>query len=75
MSLAERLTEARKPTKPRFEQWVDELPEQDRDALIQAATDPDLSNRAILDAVRAEGFPVSKDTISVWRKKHGYEPR
>lgn len=72
MSLVERLNAARTPRKPRFEQWIDSLPDDEREALIAAATDPDLSNNAIAEAVRAEGCPVNKDTISVWRKSHGF---
>lgn len=70
MSLSERLEKARKSVKPKFEQWIDTLDEADREALEAAAVDPTVSIRAIVDAVRAEGYPVHKDTISAWRKAH-----
>lgn len=72
MSLAERLNAAKKPLKPKFEQWIDTLSEADRKALIAAAVDPGLSNNAIVDAIRAEGYSANKDTVSAWRKSHGF---
>lgn len=72
VSLAERLTASKKPMKTKFEQWIDTLPESDRKALEAAALDPELSNNAIVEAVRAEGYSVNKDTIAAWRKAHGF---
>lgn len=72
MGLADRLTAAKKPLKPKFEQWIDGLPEGDRKALEAAAVDPELSNNAIVEAVRAEGYSANKDTIAGWRKAHGF---
>lgn len=72
MSLAERLEAAKKPLKSKFEAWIDGLPEVDREALEAAAVDPQLSNQAILAEVRAEGYSANKDTISAWRKSHGF---
>ena len=70
MSISERLAEARRPVKPKFEQWIDTLDEADREALEAAAVDPALSIRAIVEAVHAEGCAVSRDTVSAWRKAH-----
>lgn len=70
MSISERLEQARKPLKPKFEQWIDTLDPVDREALEAAAVDPSLSIRAIVEAVRAEGYAVHKDTVSAWRKAH-----
>lgn len=73
MSLRDRLESAKKPLKPAFEQWIDTaLSDADREALIEAATDPELSNMAIVEAVRGEGYSANKDTISRWRKSHGF---
>ena len=72
MSLAERLNDARKPVKPKFEQWIDTLDKTDRDALFAAAVDQTLTNVAILDAIAAEGYSANKDTISKFRKSLGY---
>lgn len=71
MSLAARLEAARQPVKPKFEQWIERLPADDRAALIAAAADPELTNAAIVDAVRAEGGVVGKDAVAAWRKSHG----
>lgn len=72
MSLAERLNEAKKPLRPRFEVWIDGLPKVDREALMASATDPNISTQAIIEAVRAEGCLTSKQTVTAWRKSHGY---
>ena len=72
MSLADRLEAARKPVKPKFEQWIEGLDKADQEALAKAAVDPELSNAAISDVVRAEGYAANKDTISKWRRAHGY---
>jgi hypothetical protein len=72
MSLAERLNAAKKPSKSAFEQWIDTLSEADQEALIAAAKDPELSNAAIVEAVRAEGYSAHRDTIARWRKGHGF---
>jgi hypothetical protein len=66
------LAAAKKPLKSKFELWVDGLPEVDREALEAAAGDLELSNQAILAAVRAEGCTVSKETVAAWRKSHGF---
>ena len=70
MSLSERLETAKGSVKPKFEQWIDTLGEVDRQALEVAAVDPTISTRAITDAIRAEGYVVSKDTVGAWRKAH-----
>jgi hypothetical protein len=71
MSLSERLQAVKAPAKPKFDQWIDALPDTDRAALITALEDGTISNQAIADAVRPEGYPAGKDTIADWRKRHG----
>lgn len=75
MSLAERLAGAKKPVKSLFESWVDALDPVDRDALLAAAVDPELSTQAIVRAVAEEGRSVNKDTIAAWRRKLGFTRR
>ena len=70
MSIKESLQQAKKPLKPKLEQWMDTLDKDDREALEAAAVDPSTSTRAITDAIRAEGYVVSKDTVGAWRKAH-----
>ena len=72
MSIKESLEQAKKPLKPRFEQWMDTLDKDDREALEAAAVDPELSTLAITTIVRESGYRVNKDTISAWRRARGY---
>ena len=71
MSLAARLQEAKEKTKPKFEQWIAELDDEDRDALFAAAVDPAMSSSAITIAVRAAGGRVGKETVDAWRRTVG----
>lgn len=70
MSLAARLQEAKEKTKPKFEQWIETLDDEDRDALFAAAKDG-LSSSAITIAIRAAGGAVSKETVDAWRRTIG----
>ena len=72
MSLKDDLEAEKKPVKSRFEAWVDALNPADREALILAATDPELSTQAIVRVLFARGYGAGKDTISVWRRAHGF---
>lgn len=72
MSIRESLQQAKKPLKPKLEQWMDTLDKDDREALEAAAVDPELSNQAIANVVRESGYRVNKDTISAWRRARGY---
>ena len=66
MSLAAKLEAARPVVKPKFEQYVDSLPEADRAALIAAAKDPAWSVHALLRVLRDEGVAVGRDSLSTW---------
>lgn len=70
MSLADRLEAAR--SKPKFEEWIETLDDEDRGALFAAAIDPRLSDTAIEIAVRAAGCAISKETIIAWRLANGF---
>lgn len=72
LSIREQLDAARTPKQPSFDVWIAELEPDDRDAMIEAATDPRLSNRQIMEIVNAAGRRTSKETISAWRKAHGF---
>lgn len=72
MSIKESLQQAKKPLKPKLEQWMDTLDKDDREALEAAAVDPELSTLAITTIVRESGYRVNKDTISAWRRARGY---
>lgn len=70
MSLAARLQEAKEKSKPKFEQWIDTLDDEDREALFDAAKSG-VSSSAITIAIRAAGGSVGKETIDVWRRTIG----
>ena len=72
MSLKDDLEAEKKPVKSRFEAWVDALDTADREALILAATDPELSTQAIVRVIVGQGYRANKDTISVWRRTYGF---
>lgn len=72
MSLADRLEAAKAAPRPAFEVWIDGLSASDRDALMAAAGDPAWSHRALYDAVKAEGAKVGKESLTNWRKAHGF---
>ena len=68
MSLKDRLA-VRPVVKPRFEQLVDELPEEEKVALIGAAKDPAWSTAELIRVLAAEGIRVSKETLGPYRKR------
>lgn len=66
MSLKDRL--AKRPVvKPRFEQLIEALPEDDYAALLTAARDSAWSNAAIIRELNDEGIQVGKDAFGKWR--------
>ena len=68
MSLKDKLAE-RPATKPRFDSLIEELPEDERAALVAACLDSAWSNAAIIRVLADEGIPVSKDTFGPFRKR------
>ena len=72
MNLKAALEAAQQEPKPKFEQWVESLPADDREALILAAPSDRISHRAFHDVVKAAGAKVSKETLTAWRKAHGF---
>lgn len=53
--------------------WVKVLDEVDADraeALLAAAADPEISNRAIALVVSGWGFPVTREKVAHWRRNH-----
>lgn len=71
MSLAERLEAARRPTASSMERILQQLTREDATALTTAATDANITDTAILRALRDEGFRVGKQTIADWRRANG----
>lgn len=75
MSLKDALEAAQQEPKPKFEQWVADLPEQDRADLLAFAPSQRLSHRAFHDVLKAHGARVSRETMADWRKANGYVTR
>jgi hypothetical protein len=69
VSLKDRLA-VRPVVKPRFEQLIDELPQDERAALFAAMEDQAWSNAAIIRELAAEGIAVSKDTFGPYRTEY-----
>jgi hypothetical protein len=68
VSLKDRLAVAPN-VKPKFEQLIDALPQDERAALIAAAKDPAWSTAELIRVLKDEGISVSKDTLGPWRKR------
>ena len=72
MSLKDDFEAQKKPVGSRLEAWIDSLNPADRESMILAATEPELSNQAIVRVLTGKGFRVNKDTISAWRKTYDF---
>ena len=76
MALADRQT---KPdTRTRFEKWLDSLNDKNRATVDSWLRDPAIPNSRIAEWIREDdeeddfsGYSANKDTISLWRAKHG----
>lgn len=63
------------PRPTRFESWIEEQSEDDRDAILEYATS-ELSTKAFIELLRDElGAHVNAETVAAWRKIHGYVAR
>ena len=69
VGLAAKLEQARPAYKPKFEQYIDSLPAEDREALIAAANDPAWSSAALIRVLQDDGVAVGKDTFNTWRRR------
>ena len=69
MSLAAKLEAAKPARKSQFEQYVDGLSVEDREALLEAAHDKAWSTSALLRVIKSEGVAVGKDGLSAWRSR------
>lgn len=67
LGLASKLSAVKRPRTTGFYLWVQELEEDDRNALLAARTDPDISNADLHRILREAGRPVGKDTLREWR--------
>ncbi len=72
MSLKAALEAAQQEPTPPFVKWVEALPKDDREALVMAAPSDRISHRAFHDVVKAAGAKVSKETLTAWRRAHGF---
>ncbi len=60
------------PVKPSLDVWVDSLSEADRAEVLVYASNGDLSHQGFLRVLKAQGVRSSKDTVSSWRRAHGF---
>jgi alpha-D-ribose 1-methylphosphonate 5-triphosphate synthase subunit PhnL len=68
MSLAERL-EALKPVhKLNLEEYIASLPDEDREALVDAAKNRAWTTAALLRILHDEDVSVGKESLSAWRR-------
>jgi hypothetical protein len=76
-SLADVLKEAKaaalKPKPSKYEQWVDQLDESDRVALLAAVAASELPIRVLHEVVTSKGAPIGRDRFAVWLRANGYE--
>jgi hypothetical protein len=51
--------------------YASSLPDAERDALLLMLSDTDtFSTRFVTDAIKAEGYPISRETVAGWRRAH-----
>ena len=70
MSLADALKEAQIQADP-FETWIDDLDEDDRVALIEAAANPKLSTKRLAIIIREHKGKVGDTRLNEWRAANG----
>lgn len=57
-----------------MDEWADKLPTEERDAVYNAATNPEWGHVALLRALVVEGAPDMSDTsFRSWRVKNGFK--
>lgn len=71
-SAAELFAKAAAPRAPRFAEWVDSLPKADRDAFYSFAGNGEITHAAFLRIARELGASVGKESVTTWRRKHGF---
>lgn len=72
MSLRSLFEEELKPVRSTLDSWVESLNAQDQGDVLEFAAHPGLSHQAFLRIVRGKGVRVSKDSVSEWRRAHGF---
>lgn len=70
MSLSDALKEAQVQADP-FEAWIDDLDEDDRVALLEAAANPKLSTKRLANVIREHGGKVGDARLNEWRAANG----
>lgn len=72
MSLRDLFEAELQPVKPTLDVWVESLSEKDRADVLTFAADGGLSHQAFMRVLRAQGVRAAKETVSGWRKGHGF---
>lgn len=72
MSLRSLFEEELKPDQSPLDVWAASLSEKDRADLMEFAAHPGLSHSAFHRIVKSKGVAVGKDSVTGWRKAHGF---
>lgn len=63
---------AQQEPKPPFEKWIEALSDDDRADLLAFAPSHRVSHRAFHAVLKERGAKVSRETVVIWRKAHGF---
>lgn len=55
-----------------FQEWVDKLDPEDRQALLTAAADPTIRHKHLRQIVADAGGHIGRDLFTEWRKANGF---
>lgn len=70
-SLADRFESAAR-TVMGFDAWFASQTEDDQAVYLRYAADPRVSHRVFHDIVRESGARAGRETVTAWRKDHGF---
>lgn len=70
--LSEKFEAALQPVKTGFAEWFDSQPKADQETYLRYAPIRELSHRAFFDIVTERGARSSRETVTDWRKAHGF---
>lgn len=74
MDISKLKTPTRGPVRNRsvYDDWINELPAVEREAVLEAVTNPNWGHVALLKELVSEGAPdISSSSFQAWRHKKG----
>lgn len=72
MSAQELFEQEVKPARLSFDVWLGSLAEADRSVFVKRATDTSISHAAFVRVAKALGGSFAKETVTSWRREHGF---